>query len=171
MSLLNDVGKLINGLSLVAKEITKRSHAIETARTGDVETLISSSLKKALVLATDISGLTKGTVREFTSHKPKESVVYFNDSSDVALPAPCTEKDCAVHQFATSVRDVSNGGGKSDGELAAKVLEEKEGLVKEFESIDLGDRVDVDIERETAVKRRRPRERKVPSTPFSRLFG
>lgn len=171
MSWLNDVGKLINGLSLVAKEITKRSHAIETARTGDVETLISSSLKKALVSATDISGLTKGSVREFTSHKPKESVVYFNDSSDVALTAPCTDKDCAVDQFATSVRDVSNGAGKSDGEIAAKVLEEKESLVKEFESIDLGDRVDVDIERETAVKRRRPRERKVPSTPFSRLFG
>lgn len=171
MSWLNDVGKLINGLSLVAKEITKRSHAIETARTGDVETLISSSLKKALVSATDISGLTKGTVREFTSHKPKESVVYFNDSSDVALSAPCTDKDCAVDQFATSVRDVSNGAGKSDGEIAAKVLEEKESLVKEFESIDFGDRVDVDIERETAAKRRRPRERKVPSTPFSRLFG
>lgn len=174
MSWLNDVGKLINGLSLVAKEITKRSQAIQTARTGDVETLISSSLKKALVSATEISGLTRGTVREFTNPKPKESIVYFNDSSDVAQSAPSTDKDGAVDQFAASVRDVSNDGGKLDGENEAKVLEssvEKESLVKEFESIDLGNRVDVDIEREATAKRRRPRERKVPSTPFSRLLG
>ncbi|KAH9731069.1 protein ABC transporter 1 [Citrus sinensis] len=174
MSWLNDVGKLINGLSLVAKEITKRSQALQTARTGDVETLISSSLKKALVSATEISGLTRGTVREFTNPKPKESIVYFNDSSDVAQSAPSTDKDGAVDQFAASVRDVSNDGGKLDGENEAKVLEssvEKESLVKEFESIDLGDRVDVDIEREATAKRRRPRERKVPSTPFSRLLG
>lgn len=174
MSWLNDVGKLINGLSLVAKEITKRSQALQTARTGDVETLISSSLKKALVSATEISGLTRGTVREFTNPKPKESIVYFNDSSDVAQSAPSTDKDGAVDQFAASVRDVSNDGGKLDGENEAKVLEssvEKESFVKEFESIDLGDRVDVDIEREATAKRRRPRERKVPSTPFSRLLG
>ncbi|KAL9430484.1 hypothetical protein AB3S75_025803 [Citrus x aurantiifolia] len=174
MSWLHDVGKLINGLSLVAKEITKRSQALRTARTGDVETLISSSLKKALVSATEISGLTRGTVREFTNPKPKESIVYFNDSSDVAQSAPSTDKDGAVDQFAASVRDVSNDGGKLDGENEAKVLEssvEKESLVKEFESIDLGDRVDVDIEREATAKRRRPRERKVPSTPFSRLLG
>lgn len=174
MSWLHDVGKLINGLSLVAKEITKRSQAIQTARTGDVETLISSSLKKALVSATEISGLTRGTVREFTNPKPKESIVYFNDSSDVAQSAPSTDKDGAVDQFAASVRDVSNDGGKLDGENEAKVLEssvEKESLVKEFESIDLGNRVDVDIEREATAKRRRPRERKVPSTPFSRLLG
>lgn len=174
MSWLNDVGKLINGLSLVAKEITKRSQALQTARTGDVETLISSSLKKALVSATEISGLTRGTVREFTNPKPKESIVYFNDSSDVAQSAPSTDKDGAVDQFAASVRDVSNDVGKLDGENEAKVLEssvEKESLVKEFESIDLGDRVDVDIEREATAKRRRPRERKVPSTPFSRLLG
>lgn len=174
MSSLNDVGKLINGLSLVAKEITKRSQALQTARTGDVETLISSSLKKALVSATEISGLTRGTVREFTNPKPKESIVYFNDSSDVAQSAPSTDKDGAVDQFAASVRDVSNDGGKLDGENEAKVLEssvEKESFVKEFESIDLGDRVDVDIEREATAKRRRPRERKVPSTPFSRLLG
>lgn len=174
MSWLHDVGKLINGLSLVAKEITKRSQALRTARTGDVETLISSSLKKALVSATEISGLTRGTVREFTNPKPKESIVYFNDSSDVAQSAPSTDKDGAVDQFAASVRDVSNDGGKLDGENEAKVLEssvEKESLVKEFESIDLGNRVDVDIEREATAKRRRPRERKVPSTPFSRLLG
>lgn len=174
MSWLTDVGKLIKGLSLVAKEITKRSQAIDTARTGDVETLISSSLKKALVSATDISGLTKGTVREFTNPKPKESVVYFNDSSDVAQSTPCTDNDCAVDQFATSVGVVSNDVRKSDGEIEAKVLEssvEEESLVREIESIDLGDRVNVDIEREATAKRRRPRERKVPSTPFSRLLG
>ncbi|KAJ4727952.1 protein ABC transporter 1, mitochondrial [Melia azedarach] len=183
MSGLNQLGRLVNGLSLVAKEIAKRSQAVDATRTGDLETLITSSLKKALVSATDTVGLTKGTVREFSKPKPKESVVYFNDSADVAETTSADDKGSAIDQSALPGRDVSHDSEKSaDRNVEAKVLEPstgKESSVKKCESNNLSDKVDVDGGREVAAavaaavpeKRRRPRERKVPSTPFSRLIG
>ncbi|XWS46361.1 hypothetical protein CRYUN_Cryun14cG0058600 [Craigia yunnanensis] len=60
MTSLNQLGRLVDGLSLVAREIAKRSQTIENAKNGDLETLIVSSLKSALVSATDLTGLTKG---------------------------------------------------------------------------------------------------------------
>lgn len=183
MSGLNQLGRLVNGLSLVAKEIAKRSQTVDATRTGDLETLITSSLKKALVSATDTVGLTKGTVREFSKPKPKESVVYFNDSADVAETTSADDKGSAIDQSALPGRDVSHDSEKSaDRNVEAKVLEpstRKESSVKKCESNNLSDKVDVDGGREVAAavaaavpeKRRRPRERKVPSTPFSRLIG
>ncbi|TXG63178.1 hypothetical protein EZV62_010172 [Acer yangbiense] len=198
MSWFNHVGRLVNGLSLVAKEIVKRSQAVESARTGDFETLITSSVKKALVSATDISGLTKGTVRELSNPKPKESVVFFHDAVDVAAEEPkpppqqqqhqqqqqqeqpSDDKYRVVVQSASIVRGVSSDAVKSaERILEAEVLDsspENKILERECESDNLGDNVNVDVGREAAVapppeKRRRPRERKVPSTPISRLLG
>ncbi|KAI9181088.1 hypothetical protein LWI28_011329 [Acer negundo] len=198
MSWFNHVGRLVNGLSLVAKEIVKRSQVVESARTGDFETLITSSVKKALVSATDISGLTKGTVRELSNPKPKESIVYFHDAADVAAEEPkpppqqqqqqqqqqqeqpSDDKDRVVVQSASIVRGVSSDAEKSaERILEAEALDsslENKILQRECESDNLGDNVYVDVGREAAVsplteKRRRPRERKVPSTPISRLLG
>ncbi|KAL5792076.1 hypothetical protein ACOSP7_000670 [Xanthoceras sorbifolium] len=191
MSWFNNVGRLVNGLSLVAKEIAKRSQVVETARTsGDLETLITSSVKKALVSATDIAGLTKGTVRELSNPKPKESVVYFHDSADVAEPQPplqqqqqqqeqpSDDKDRVVDQSASTVTDTSSDSDKSaDRVLEAEVLNASPvnaNLERECESNNLSDNVNVDVGREVTVapeKRRKPRERKVPSTPISRMLG
>lgn len=194
MTLFNDLGRLVNGFSLVAKEIAKRTAAIETARTGDVETLISSSLKKAIVSATDISGLTKGTVREFSSPRPKESVVYFDHSADAVestssqqQPQSSSYVGSAVDESSSAaievVRDVVSEAEKSgDAVVEEKITDssvdnslklDEEGPVRERESDHLGNKVD-DVRSEVVVApqtRRRPRERKVPSTPFSRLVG
>ncbi|OMO64159.1 hypothetical protein CCACVL1_22005 [Corchorus capsularis] len=180
MSSLNQLGRLVNGLSLVAKEIVKRSQTINSAKNGDLETLIGSSLKTALVSATDLTGLTKGKVREFSSPSPKESVVYFNGKND-------GDGEDSVN---SSLNDAASAGPivdepiNSDKGVSSSdqlVLNDKvfnDGLEGERES-NLDNKRDVDggevagtvAEAPVVIKRRRPRERKVPSTPFSRAFG
>ncbi|GAV74682.1 ABC1 domain-containing protein [Cephalotus follicularis] len=150
MASFKQLGRVVNGLSLIAKEIAKRS---QIARNGDLENLITSSLKKALVSATDISGLTKGKVREFSGHRPKESLVYFTDSAGVAAepidhqPVPQVVEKIVEAEVVADSREcdlVDNcNGSAGGGEVAVPA----------------------------AVKRRRPRERRVPSTPFSRAIG
>ncbi|WCJ22580.1 Atypical kinase COQ8B mitochondrial [Euphorbia peplus] len=175
MPFFKDAGKLVNGLSLIAKEIAKSSPG---AASSDFQTLISSSAKKALVSFTDLSGLTKGHVREFSPLRPKESVVFFNDVA--AQPSPA-QPQC---------EDIG-GNGSSNGQIEAvvAVVEEKVYDVKD-ESVELdkecevqgfdGDRngsggeIPIPVAVQAAggeVKRRKLRERRVPSTPFSRAIG
>lgn len=182
MSSFKQLGRLVNGFSLVAKEIAKRSHTLENAKNGDLETLIASSLKSAVVSVTDLTGLTKGKVREFSKSKPrsKESVVFFNSNNgggeDKENSSP---NDVARPPSPTLDEQMNFDKGVSSNDGA--VLEEKvvnDGLEKECESnsnnkrdVDGGEVVATAAEAPVAVKRRRPRERKVPATPFSRAFG
>lgn len=175
MSSLKNLARLIDGLSLVAKEIVRRSETADSARTGDLQTLISSSLKKVIVTATDFSGLTKGSVHDLSRPRPKESVVYFDHSLNPAAEegVPAAERD-------------PGGGGVNFGQLnaEAKVAEsvnvlkslQGDGLATELEDKGSagGGRDSAEaVAKVTAapVKKRKPRERKVPSTPFSRAFG
>ena len=88
MGSYKDVSRVINGVSLIAKEFVKCTPSIESARPTDSKTLITTPLKKALVLVTDLSGLTKGNVHEFSdpgssnSSVSGDSVVYFSDPSN-----------------------------------------------------------------------------------------
>ncbi|CAK7348565.1 unnamed protein product [Dovyalis caffra] len=178
MSSGNHLGRLVAGLSLVAKEIAKRSKALES---GDFETLITSTVKKALVSATDLSGLTKGKVREFSPPRPKESVAYFNNSPDVAAePTP-----------AESQLPISDGGNESSANdsvvtpsvsVEDKILEENRISKEEIGGLDRDNKGNADggevavapaetVVAPPEVKRRKPRERRVPSTPFSRALG
>ncbi|XP_044502350.1 protein ABC transporter 1, mitochondrial-like [Mangifera indica] len=179
MSWVNHLGRLVNGVSLVAKEIANRSQAIEIARTRDFETLITSSIKKVIVTATDISGLTKGTAHEVSNPKTKESVVYFNSYADVAdVTGPPQqlrngEKERGVDEYVSSTSGLSSDSEKSESEVTDYSVE-KESSVRECNSNNMGPTINVDGRGEVQVapeKRRRPRERKVPSTPFSRLIG
>ncbi|XP_044492306.1 protein ABC transporter 1, mitochondrial-like isoform X2 [Mangifera indica] len=178
MSWLNHLSRLANGVSLVVKEIANRSQAIESARAGDFETLITSSLKKAIVTATDISGLTKGTVREVSNPKTKESVVFFNNDTDVSDTTPAQqlrsdENECGVDENVSSTGGLSSDSVKSESEVVEYPVE-NEGSVIECNSNNIGPKTNADVGVAVQVapeKRRRPRERKVPSTPFSRLIG
>ncbi|OMO82295.1 hypothetical protein COLO4_23104 [Corchorus olitorius] len=182
MSSLNQLGRLVNGLSLVAKEIVKRSQTINSAKNGDLETLIGSSLKNALVSATDLTGLTKGKVREFSSPSPKESVVYFNGKNDGGgednVNSPLND---AASAGPIVDEPINPDKGVSSISSDQPVLDDKvfnDGLKGGCES-NLDNKRDVDggevagtaAEAPVVIKRRRPRERKVPSTPFSRAFG
>ncbi|XP_065635920.1 protein ABC transporter 1, mitochondrial [Quercus suber] len=80
MGLLKDASRIVKGVSLIAKEIVKDSQAFEAAKNGDLQNLI----KKAVVSATDLSGLTKGRVRHLpnpTSSSKLDSVVYFDTTT------------------------------------------------------------------------------------------
>ncbi|KAF9687993.1 hypothetical protein SADUNF_Sadunf02G0150900 [Salix dunnii] len=187
MSSFNHLGRLVTGLSLVAKEIAKRSKTLET---GDFETLIASTAKKLVVSATDLSGLTKGKVREFSPTRRNGSVAYFNNSPDlVAEPTPA--------ESLLPIGDSGNESSASDGVVTPsvsvqdKVLEEDRISKKEIGDLDrdnegiagAGGAALSPAETVAAVspeeivaaapvlKRRKPRERRVPSSPFTRALG
>ncbi|KAF8401198.1 hypothetical protein HHK36_012129 [Tetracentron sinense] len=197
MAFFQDLRRLVNGVSLIAKEIARRSQAMESARNGDFQTFISSSLKKAVLSATDLSGLTKGKVREFSNPRSKETVVYFTGSSETADSNPVREeKISGLDQGAVNFRS-NEGGELRDLDISTERMEPKvfdseswkdtidgnmrdpenfreNGSVEECKSENFpvknstAEGGDVDV---TPVKRRRPRERRVPSTPFTRALG
>ncbi|VVB06930.1 unnamed protein product [Arabis nemorensis] len=166
--------RLVNGISLVAKEICNQSPEFQRARNGDLEGLISSSGKKVLVAATDLVGLTSGKLRELSIRRSKEpSVVYFDDgdnkdngdeSRDVVseIRSATTKSSCVVSVTADSKI------------LRSEISEEASNVNRESEAkVEIiGVRGDASSTSEVApVKRRRPRERKVPSTPMARAYG
>lgn len=178
MSSFNHIGRLLSGISLVAKEIAKRSKALEN---GDFETLIASTAKKALVSATDLSGLTKGKVREFSPPRPHGSVAYFNNSPDLTAESTPAESQLPIGDNGKE-SSASDGVVTPSVSFQDKILEEKR--ISKEESSDLdGDNKGHAGAGEVAVapaetvvappvvKRRKPRERRVPSSPFTRALG
>lgn len=190
MSSFKHLGRLVNGISLVAKEIAKRSQETAAASTGDFQTLITSAAKKALVSITDVSGVTKGKVRQYSPPRPKESVVYFDHSAEVAEPSS-VQPD--------SIADTGNNNIDNDNDVVVEVVEhikvseddqvsrntvaglEKDDLQEECEDGKPEDKGNAGggemaaaapmAVKATELKRRKPRERRVPSTPFSRALG
>ncbi|XP_017631498.1 protein ABC transporter 1, mitochondrial isoform X2 [Gossypium arboreum] len=180
MSSFNQLGRLVNGLSLIAREVAKRSQTIEHAKNGDLETLISSSLKNALLSATDLTGLTKGKVREFSKPRPKDSVVYFNSTNDGGGKdvVNYSSNDIARASLTSDEKVDSDKGVSNNGQTIPQERLVNDGLETECEStsdnkryVDGGEVVKTAAEATVPVKRRRPRERKVPATTFSRAFG
>ncbi|GLT49915.1 hypothetical protein SLA2020_234390 [Shorea laevis] len=194
MSSLKHLRRLVDGVSLIGKEIAKSSEVIESARNGDLQTLVTSSLRKVLVSATDFSGLTKGKVREFLSSRPKESVVYFNDDNNIGrdldsatAAAAAPQQNPGQEQLPIS-GDIDNEESDSgDGLIVEEKVEnvdrriglsgnlEKDGLVREnhpnsAERDNGGSEVEA-VPPVVTRKRRKPREVKVPATPFSRALG
>ncbi|KAE9618874.1 putative cadmium-transporting ATPase [Lupinus albus] len=181
MASLKDLTRLFNGFSLVVNEFAKRSLP---ATTQNFETLI----KKTVVAATDLSGITKGKLHQFTNPATRspssntttssDSVVFFTDSpssqSESTPPPPTTthvenvagdsfvgasvvvpdaavaEKESEAQSFVETVNVNGNQGGKSDDVAPAP----------SSAPVPLPE-----------LRRRKPRERKVPSTPFSRALG
>lgn len=168
MDALKDIARVVNGLSLVAKE------AIAPRR-------LNALIKGAILSATDVAGLTKGNIRTLdisrahsddinysTNHHAHgdvgSSVVYFDnqnrnynakdESPGEASEAPPTPvADSALPLPAPST---SNPDSHSHSEIAAPSTSTRAPAPL----------VDADGNR-----RRNPRERRVPSTPFSRAIG
>lgn len=183
-SSMKDLTRLFNGLTLIANEFTKRSLP---ARTSDFETLI----KTALLSATNVSGITKGQLRQFSPPQPSSSadasssdtpsVVVFSDqpssSSDSTPPPPPPPQTAAAAAtkievvtnndvFAEVSNEVNRPGEPSDATVRAVAGNESE-VVSSSETVK---QVGTTSE-EVPLRKRRPRERKVPSTPFSRALG
>ncbi|KAG2278993.1 hypothetical protein Bca4012_040684 [Brassica carinata] len=155
MSSWKQLSRLVDGVSLVAKEIYHQSPELQRARNGDLEALG----KKALVAATDLVGLTSGKLRSLSSRRSKEpSVVFFDDGSrkgDVTVPVEpeVVAKPTIVESEIVRSESVD------------------EARVEEGENVGVGAEVASTPLEVVTVKRRRPRERKVPSTPMARAYG
>ncbi|MED6145980.1 mitochondrial chaperone [Stylosanthes scabra] len=189
-----DLTRLLNGLSLVANEF------IKPAAKSDLETLI----KTAVLSATDLSGITRGKLRQFSnpqsSHPAQrassDSVVYFSNSqppetttrngeNDVVLTAeenrPVVEHSGARAAAAAAEESSSSSPGVAvpDGSLwTAKESEARSSDGKADVNVNVNENGEVGSagSGEVApltppVTRRRPRERRVPETPFSRALG
>lgn len=178
MSSFNHIGRLLSGISLVAKEIAKRSKALET---GDFETLIASTAKKALVSATDLSGLTKGKVREFSPPRLNGSVAYFNNSPDLAAESTPAESQLPIGDNGKE-SSASDGVVTPSVSFQDKILEEKRISKEEIGDLDRDNKGHAGagevavapaetVAPPPVVKRRKPRERRVPSSPFTRALG
>lgn len=171
MGSLKEVDRLVNGLSLIAKELVKRSQALEAAKNGDLQNLI----KKAIVSATDLSGLTKGKVRCLPnpgSSNP-DSVVHFttttgNDSSEDATPVTFQQQQHPSSFDASNDtnNNVREDASSSSSSSAVENLDIRDGFGSVKEATE-----DRGINAQVEFKRRKPRERRVPSTPFSRALG
>lgn len=178
---MKDLTRLFNGLTLIANEFAKRSLP---ARTSDFETLI----KTALLSATNVSGITKGQLRQFSPPQPSNdassdsssstpSVVVFSDqpsssapdSAPPPPPSPATTKIEVVTNndvFAEVSNEANRPGETSDATVRVVAGNESE-VVSSSETVK---QVGTTSE-EVPLRKRRPRERKVPSTPFSRALG
>lgn len=178
MSSFNHIGRLLSGISLVAKEIAKRSKALET---GDFETLIASTAKKALVSATDLSGLTKGKVREFSPPRLNGSLAYFNNSPDLAAESTPAESQLPIGDNGKE-SSASDGVVTPSVSFQDKILEEKRISKEEIGDLDRDNKGHAGagevavapaetVAPPPVVKRRKPRERRVPSSPFTRALG
>ncbi|KAL6219673.1 hypothetical protein ACLB2K_007432 [Fragaria x ananassa] len=158
-----DIGRLAQGFSLIAKEFAKRSPTLQSAKNGDFQAL----LKNAVVSATDISGLTKGTLHSQSTHNNPsnpnnadsaannpDSVVYFTHDEppppqrQPEQPLPPPENNAALSAVKVEVI----------GSSAQQQLEPQ----TQSQSPESQPR---------APPRRKPRERRVPSIPFSRALG
>lgn len=163
MSSWKQLSRLVDGLSLVAKEIYHQSPELQRARNGDLEALG----KKALVAATDLVGLTSGKLRNLSNRRSKEpSVVFFDDKDDGGsskaddVSVPITPEVVAKPTIVDS-----------------KIVSSES--IEEVRVVDRDGETKVGVRAEVAstpsevatVKRRRPRERKVPSTPMARAYG
>ncbi|CAL0316520.1 unnamed protein product [Lupinus luteus] len=184
MASLKDLTRFFNGISLVANEFAKRSLP---ATTSDFETLI----KKTVVAATDLSGITKGKVHRFsnpTTRSPSsdttthsDSVVFFDNTSssqsESTTPPPPTT---------TTTINIENVAGVSSAESPVAVSDEAVVVAAEKESETRSSVETVNVNGNEGgksddvvpapahipeLRKRRPRERKVPSTPFSRALG
>ncbi|CAN0885113.1 Protein ABC transporter 1, mitochondrial [Linum grandiflorum] len=191
MTSFKNLSRLLDGVSLVAKEIVLRSPALEAASKGDVQTLISSTARKALVAATDLSGLTRGKVRQFSAPRPKESVVYFDRTNEPEVPIPVQAQPLSDAPDDNVAREdpVVVVAEKVNQDIEILKVETsspqlKRELPREVEDRNHRDENVIGVGQEvtppapasatstvTPQTRRKLRERRVPSTPFSRAMG
>ncbi|XP_070011881.1 protein ABC transporter 1, mitochondrial [Nicotiana sylvestris] len=182
MAYLKDIARLADGLSLVAKEAINRQ-----LRHNNLQSLI----KKTLLSATDLTGLTKGKVRQIDKEiggnsavhpdSNKQSVVYFGDEkTSPSSSCTFTSESEVVPQIE---RDLP------PDEVAA--AEFHENVVQSPSQTAIGTSIEGDPQKDSSLssesnaaeavgpatpelvikRQRKPRERKVPSTSFSRALG
>lgn len=166
---LKDIARVVNGLSLVAREGVSRS------RSAQLKTLIKASI----LSAADVAGLTKGKLRSLDTqtpqvesgddaHKNPGSVVYFTDESPADISAPKSEAQAKPDADSSVLRQIvapSTSNASMDADVQTPVDADLQTDAPSTSNAAIMDGV------VTTWKQRKPRERRVPSTPFSRAIG
>lgn len=155
-----DLRRLLDGAALVAREAARRSSGRDV-------------LRSALLAATDLAGLTKGTPRspqlpprprpDTDSSHPSSSVVYFtHDDAAASSPHP---QDPPLEQRSPAQESPHSAHTQeiTNTNTTAAVAAEREAV----EAVRPGPSPSP----APVEKTRRRRERKVPSTPFTRALG
>lgn len=173
MMSLKDIARVVDGLSLVAKEgISRRSNTFQ------LETVI----KTAVLSVADVAGLTKGTLRTLDTqilpidstdhaHTNTGNVIFFTGESarDVsahnsdAPPALDADSDARVLPK-TDTASTLTASMDPDTQDSLNLIDPRTGAPSTSNATVVDGAV-------TPSKQRRPRERRVPSTPFSRAMG
>ncbi|XP_070043551.1 protein ABC transporter 1, mitochondrial isoform X2 [Nicotiana tomentosiformis] len=181
MAYLKDIAKVADGLSLVAKE------AVNRQLRSDGGNNLQSLLKKTLLSATDLTGLTKGKVRQIdkeinsnSANSNKQSVVYFTDEKPSASSSstftseseivPQIERDLAPTEVsAAEFCEYVESPPQAAAGTSCEVDPQKD-LSFSSES-NAAEAVSPTTPQPVIKRQRKPRERKVPSTSFSRALG
>lgn len=201
---MKDLGRVVDGLSLIGKEVVKQS------RTPNQNGGFRSLITQAILSVTDFSGLTRGKVREFVnpvfppnSNSQETSIVYFaveEKQPQISLqrhqaaphllshPTPPVPQppslpldiDRKGKEWGLGSTNIGNCNGTtvnspplSGGDPGNSA--QNDGLPTSKGNIAIASggakEEDASLPSPTGKRQRRPRERRVPSTPFSRALG
>lgn len=189
---MRDMSRVINGLSLVAREFVRHSGP----REGPLDAL--QSLAK---ITANVLGLTKGKAQVYhhegqfaksglaskhkTSSATEDSVVYFNDSDKSGSGSSSASREEVLSTSETTAIDgpiTAFSSDESFSQPASGFLDQPHSSehvrsnVVADEVMDVGEAQNANTVTSVSVtatpsKRRKPRERKVPATPFTRALG
>ncbi|KAM3323567.1 protein ABC transporter 1, mitochondrial [Capsicum chacoense] len=178
MPFLKDIARLADGLSLIAKEAISRQRPIDGGSNN-----LQSLIKTTLLSATDLTGLTKGKVQKFdkeidANSNDKQSVVYFTDEKpSTSNASTCTSEPQIERHLEAKEVSAAEAEFHDNVEPPPPPPPQAAGTTSE------GDRQLDSISSESKVaeavvpatpqpkRQRKLRERKVPTTSFSRALG
>ncbi|XP_015063115.1 protein ABC transporter 1, mitochondrial [Solanum pennellii] len=169
MPFFKDIARVADGLSLVAKETIYRQRRSEGGNS------LQSLIKNTLLSATDLTGLTKGKVRQIDADSAVrtdsniESVVYFTDekpstssSSEPQIECHLEVKEVSEAEIREPPVPVQSAGTTYEGDVQ----------IDSISSESKAAAAEVVAPVTPQLKRQRKlRERKVPTTSFSRALG
>ena len=190
---LKDILRVANGLSLVAKEALGYVLRQSQGEGGEVgNKLLQSLVKKTIFSATDLTGLTKGKIRPLSVTTTSNNI--HNSDDTRGQPGSVGGEPLRRLPQSDSIRHVScssdgneaiitapaNSGG-SAGKIPSdlKAEDPTAAAAPPPPPLGAGTNRDGDVVSPTQTqtpplsgkKPRKPRERRVPSTPFSRALG
>ncbi|XP_040382545.1 protein ABC transporter 1, mitochondrial [Oryza brachyantha] len=174
-----DLRRLLDGAALVAREAARHASGRDV-------------LRSALLAATDLAGLTRGTPRSprpprlgphsaaaagggeaAEARSSSSSVVYFShdDAGPVSPPPPPQDPPLEPRPPARESPHPAQTAGITDANTSGVAAAEREAVVVAGPPDGEAPRPSPSPSPVSVEKRRRPRERRVPSTPFSRALG
>ena len=166
MATLRELRRLADGLRLVVLESARSSGS------GSLE----SSMKAVLTAATDVLGISSGRIHQIhDSPRSRSSVVHFSGSiSTVDSSEYVSTVGSSSSSPETSISSESEVGSNSTSPETS--ISPKSGVGSHYTSPEASNTPESDVIVSDAPitqtrSRRRPRERRVPSTPLGRAIG